>query len=162
MVRVLQHRTQTIEVEELEQLASKYSVEDVVNFLHSIKLGEYAEAFRRDGINGGILLAIIAGEEVQALKELQVMNPVHRVKIQVNFRRQVLGIENQYPAEFVAQFLKSDNNLKQYADNFLKEEVDGDMLLKSDKEVLEHLGIRSAVHRLKVQKNFKSHIEQFK
>ena len=55
-----------------------------------------------------------------------------------------------YTPKHVIQFLK-EIGLSHHMATFSEEEIDGDMLLESTDEILEELGVNSAVERLKIK-----------
>ena len=69
---------------------------------------------------------------------------------QVLFLRSLQGGEAQYPLESVLDFLEQ-SKLDKYRDIFRKTGMDGDLLLEADDNVLNELGVTSAVERLKIK-----------
>ena len=69
------------ELEGLSKIAKKFPVEEVVRFLHSIKMNEHVQSFQEHGIDGELLLE--ASEEV--LEELGVKNHIQRLSIKMRF-----------------------------------------------------------------------------
>ena len=138
----------------------KLSLEDVVDFLHSIKMDQYIDTFRREDINGILLVA--AGNE--ELKEIGVLNPLHSFKIQFLFKRFLQHTPKTHPLVVVDDFLAA-NKIEQYRQKFAEEEVDGDMLFEIiqldpniGNSIFEELGIKSKMSQLRMRQWFKTHI----
>lgn len=60
----------------------------------------------------------------------------------------------EYTEEQVAEFLKSIG-LAQYVEIFQERQVDGGMMLEIDDEILEALGVKSHLHKIKIVVLFK-------
>ena len=71
----------------LEELARKFSAQDVSDFLTKIQLPEYADSFLSSDISGEILLEA----DADILNELGVTSPLHQMKIMELFRRELQG-----------------------------------------------------------------------
>ena len=69
------------QLEGVSAVARKFPVEEVVRFLHSIKMSEYVPNFQEQGIDGEFMLA--ASEEV--LEALGVKNHIQRLSIKKRF-----------------------------------------------------------------------------
>lgn len=63
----------------VQSLAETFTTENIATFLNEIELPQYANNFRREKINGEVLLDLVANPEV--LAELGVMNHLHQMKI---------------------------------------------------------------------------------
>ena len=77
---------------------------------------------------------------------------------QVLFQRSLQDGEAQYPLESVLDFLEQ-NKLSKYSAIFKESGIDGDLLLKADDNVLEELGVSSAVHRKKIMVKYKTFVK---
>ena len=69
------------QLEGLSKVAKKFPVEEVVRFLHSVKLSEHVASFQEQEIDGEFLLA--ASEKV--LEVLGVKNHIQRLSIKKRF-----------------------------------------------------------------------------
>lgn len=141
----------------MQQKASNISVEDVISFLHSIKLDQYAETFRELEINGELLIQFQDDE----LKEMNVTSALDRLKIRICFRRFVLKsqeVAEQYPASWVAHILEESNQLRQFADSFLENGVDGELLMNASDDVFRELGVGMGIHIRRIRIVFKPKI----
>ena len=139
-------------------MARPFSIQDIVTFLQSKELDQYATAFEEYEINGELLIQFQDGD----LEDLGVSNPLHRLIIRMCFRRQVLGSEefaSQYPPQAVAQFLDANKQLKQFSRSFLENGIDGELLLNASDAVLRELGVEKGVHMRMIRTKFKSWIE---
>lgn len=144
--------------EQLQDKARQFSIQDIVTFLQSKKLDQYATAFEEYEINGELLIQF----QDEDLEDLGVNNPLHRLIIRMCFRRLVLGSEefaSQYPPQAVAQFLDANKQLKQFSRSFLENAIDGELLLNASDDVLQKLGVEKGVHMRMIRTKFKSWIE---
>ena len=146
------------ETAHLEELAEKLSVDDVVDFLHSIRMDQYIDAFRDEEINGSVQVAV----EDQGLHDLGVSSPLHCFKIQFLFKRFLQKTPTTHALDVVFDLLAA-NRMDQYGQRFAEEGVDGDMLLEIVqlnpdvgnailKELL--IGVVKCIHQLKMRKLF--------
>ena len=145
--------------EDLQQKASHISVEDVVRFLQSIKLDQYAATFKEYEINGELLVQFQDNELEE--EPLKITSALHRLKIRLCFRRFVLGAQEtaeRYPASWVSQILEESNQLKQFSNSFLENEIDGELLLNASNDVFRELGVGMSIHIHKIRTVFKSKI----
>ena len=62
--------------------------EDVENFLHDIKLGNYAQLFKENDIDGTFLFSLEEGD----LEDLGITNSFHRKKIIKKFKAYVKNL----------------------------------------------------------------------
>ena len=60
----------------------------------------------------------------------------------------------------IAEFLKTDRKLEQYAPLFEEEEIDGTMLFSCTKESLRSLGIANDFHCTKITVKFEKHLRE--
>ena len=125
--------------------------DDVAKFLDKIELPQYTEAFRAKDITGKLLLEA----STQLLTELGVASPLHQMKITQLFRRELQGSQPKYPTSHLTEFLLQ-NKLDKYVDSIETQGIDGDMILKLDKKVIEsvlkEVGITSKLDITKVLK----------
>ena len=132
-------------------------MEDVIAFLQTINLDQYVTAFEEFEINGELLIQFRDDE----LKEMGVLSALHRLKIRIYFRRQVLNsqeAEEQWPPQMVAEFLERDKQLKVFASIFLENKMDGELLLNASDDVMKELGVEKGVHMRMIRTRFKSYI----
>ena len=156
-VTYYRHCLVSIGVVSLEQEARQYTPERVGEFLASNDMERYAQDFVNGDISGEILLE--ADNEV--LTELGVTSAVDRLRIQVLFKRTLRTGLAKYPVAEVIHFLK-ENKLSKYTDAFELNGIDGDMILAAEdrffNDVMQEIGVSSAVDRLKIRSKFKSYI----
>lgn len=140
---------------DVQQMASRYTCQDVVTFLESIQLGQYAIVFKEYEINGELLIEFGDDE----LKEMGIFSPLHRLKIRVCFQRLVLGsqeIVDQYPPSAVAHLLEENAQLKKFSTSFIENGIDGELLLNASDEVLRELGVEKGVYMHMIRNKLKS------
>ncbi|KAJ0069211.1 hypothetical protein NL108_003155, partial [Boleophthalmus pectinirostris] len=145
---------------ELRGPFSKWTVEQVCDWLEDIGLGQYSSSARHWGSNGQTLLSA-SSQEIE--KELSIKNPLHRKKLQLAIRsfsgkRQEKSSDLDYI--WVTRWL-DDIGLPQYKDQFNEARVDGhmlqyltvnDLLFLKVTSQLHHLSIKCAIHVLHVNK----------
>uniref|UniRef100_A0A8D3CC94 SAM domain-containing protein n=1 Tax=Scophthalmus maximus TaxID=52904 RepID=A0A8D3CC94_SCOMX len=139
---------------------SKWSTEQVCDWLEDIGLGQYA-VFARHWVTDGQTLLAASVQDLE--KEMAVKNPLHRKKLQLA----VKAFGSKQPEKsaeldyvWVTRWL-DDIGLPQYKDQFNDGRVDGQMLqyltvndllfLKVTSQ-LHHLSIKCAIHVLHVNK----------
>ena len=72
----------------VQENAHILSVQDVTNFLSSIKLDKYSAAFQENNISGDVLISATPDD----LSELGVKSALDKLKILVGFKRHVHGV----------------------------------------------------------------------
>ena len=139
----------------LEKLAKAYTLDDVLDFLHTIRMDQYIQTFRDERFDGILLVA--AGDD--ELKDLGISSHFHRFKIQFLFKRTLQSTPIRHALVVVLDFLAA-NNIDKYRQRFSEEGVDGDMLFEilqlpteSGNAILEEMGV-SRIDRLKMRKKF--------
>uniref|UniRef100_A0A3Q2R1E8 PPFIA binding protein 2 n=1 Tax=Fundulus heteroclitus TaxID=8078 RepID=A0A3Q2R1E8_FUNHE len=139
---------------------SKWSTEQVCNWLEDIGLGQYGLLAQHWVSSGQTLLAATTHD---LEKELSMKNPLHRKKLQLSLKN-ISSKQPEKSAEldyiWVTRWL-DDIGLPQYKDQFNDGRVDGQMLqyltvndllfLKVTSQ-LHHLSIKCAIHVLHVNK----------
>lgn len=115
----------------IQENARKLSVQDVTNFLSSIKLDKYKAAFQENEISGDVLISTTPDD----LSELGVKSALDKLKILVGFKRHVEGTGVKYTTSKLVVAL-SQNNLGKYRKPFEQHAVDGDLLLYENKELV--------------------------
>ena len=143
----------TLDENELE-LAKQLSVEDIVKFLHDVKLEQYATIFEEFEINGELLIHLPDNE----LQDMGIVSALDRLKISVYFRQYVLGaknIPNQQSVREVVKFLEDNKPLRQFASRFGENNVDALLLLSASDEVMRELGVDTGVHVRLIRTKFK-------
>ena len=140
----------------LEELAKTYTVNDVLDFFHNIRMDKYIEIVRDEGIDGTLLVA--AGED--ELKDLGITSDFHCFKIQFLFKRTLQCTPTMQALDVVLHFLAA-NNMDKYSKRFSEEGIDGDMFFEilqlpdeSGNAILKEIGIVSSFHRLQMRKKF--------
>lgn len=139
-----------------KRLAESFTCEQVCGFLDEISLGEYKPQFEEYSITGDLLLNAGKGK---GLEELGVVNPLHRLKISVLFRRKLEGVSKlakRYPVEEVVRFLHSIK-MSQHVESFEKNNIDGELLMEASHEVLEVLGVTKEIQCITILANFKKY-----
>ncbi|XP_072292075.1 liprin-beta-2b [Eucyclogobius newberryi] len=145
---------------ELRGPLSKWTAEQVCDWLEDIGLGQYSSSARNWGSNGQTLLSA-SSQEIE--KELGIKNALHRKKLQLAIRsfsgkRQEKSSDLDYI--WVTRWL-DDIGLPQYKDQFNEARVDGhmlqyltvnDLLFLKVTSQLHHLSIKCAIHVLHVNK----------
>lgn len=145
---------------ELRGPFSKWTVDQVCDWLEDIGLGQYSASARIWGPNGHTLLSANS-QEIE--RELCIKNPLHRKKLQLAIRsfsgkRQEKSADLDYI--WVTRWL-DDIGLPQYKDQFNEARVDGhmlqyltvnDLLFLKVTSQLHHLSIKCAIHVLHVNK----------
>uniref|UniRef100_A0A8C8DG88 PPFIA binding protein 2 n=1 Tax=Oryzias sinensis TaxID=183150 RepID=A0A8C8DG88_9TELE len=139
---------------------SKWSVDQVCDWLEDIGLGQYG-LFARRWVSDGQTLLSASPQDLE--KELSLKHPLHRKKLQLAIRT-LTGKQPERSAEldyiWVTRWL-DDIGLPQYKDQFSEGRVDGQMLqfltvndllfLKVTSQ-LHHLSIKCAIHVLHVNR----------
>eukprot|EP00731_Ephydatia_muelleri_P026790 Em0018g890a len=140
----------------LEELAKTYTVNDVLDFFHNIRMDKYIEMVRNEGLDGTLLVA--AGED--ELKDLGITSDFYRFKIKFLFKRTLQCTPTIQALDVVLDFLAA-NNMDKYSKRFSEEGIDGDMLFEilqlpdeSGNAILKEIGIVSSFDRLKMRKKF--------
>ncbi len=140
--------------EELAPKARTYTPEDVGDFLTSIKLDKYRQAFVEAEVGGDVLL----DADCEFLNELGVNSLLDCVRIMTLFPRRLQDTEPRLPVSEVLRFLR-DNRFEKYVELFEKNEIDGDMMMDTEqglmKNVLKEIGI-VVVDRFKIMSKFKT------
>lgn len=145
---------------ELRGPFSKWTVDQVCDWLEDIGLAQYSGSARIWGPNGHTLLSANS-QEIE--RELCIKNPLHRKKLQLAIRsfsgkRQERSADLDYI--WVTRWL-DDIGLPQYKDQFNDARVDGhmlqyltvnDLLFLKVTSQLHHLSIKCAIHVLHVNK----------
>ena len=147
---------QQIDENELE-LAKQFSVEDVVKFLHHIKLDQYATIFEEFEINGELLVQLPDNE----LQDMGITSALDRLKISNYFHRYLMGmkdIPNQQSVKVVVKFLEDNKPLKQFAPKFDQNGIDAQLLLNASDDVMRELGVEKGVHIRLVRTKFRSQV----
>lgn len=137
------------------QLAKGFSVQDVVQFLHHIKLGQYATTFEEFEINGEILIQLPDNE----LEDMGISSALDRLKISTYFKQYILGsrdIPNRQSVKRVVKFLEDTKPLKQFASRFAENDVDSELLLGASDDVMRELGVDTGVHIRLIRTKFKN------
>ncbi|XP_030586652.1 liprin-beta-2b isoform X1 [Archocentrus centrarchus] len=139
---------------------SKWSTEQVCDWLEDIGLGQYS-ILARQWVTGAQTLLSATPQDLE--KEMAMKNPLHRKKLQLSIK----AISSKQPEKsaeldylWVTRWL-DDIGLPQYKDQFNEGRVDGQMLqyltvndllfLKVTSQ-LHHLSIKCAIHVLHVNK----------
>ena len=134
--------------------ARTYTREDVGDFLSSIRLDKYKEAFISNGISGDVLLEA----DSEFLTEIGVSSPLDCVRIMTLFPRRLQEAEPRFPLSDVLTFLK-ENGFEKYIKHFEENQIDGDMLLDAEqglmKAALKEIEI-GVVDRVKILSKFKT------
>ncbi len=120
----------------------------MAKFLRKIQLPQYQEKFLQEEIDGELLQACGAEE----LNDIDVKSPLHQMKIVELFHREIEKIEVKYSFEHLSGFLK-DIKLEKYIPTLRDNGIDGDMILRVEKErmkaVLREIGF-SAIDAIKL------------
>uniref|UniRef100_A0A8C6WI70 PPFIA binding protein 2 n=1 Tax=Neogobius melanostomus TaxID=47308 RepID=A0A8C6WI70_9GOBI len=145
---------------ELRGPFSKWTADQVCDWLEDIGLGQYSNSARIWGPNGHTLLSASSQESE---RELCIKNPLHRKKLQLAIRS-FSGKKEEKSADldyiWVTRWL-DDIGLPQYKDQFNEARVDGhmlqyltvnDLLFLKVTSQLHHLSIKCAIHVLHVNK----------
>lgn len=75
----------------LIELAESVTKEGVEKFLHDIKLGDYAQLFKENDVDGSILFSLQEGD----LEDLGITNGFHRKKIIKKFEGYVKSLSDK-------------------------------------------------------------------
>ncbi len=140
-------------------MAKKVSVEQVVEFLQSVQLDQYATTFEESDISGELLMEFQDAE----LEEMEIDSPLDRLKIVVFFKRFLMeseGVQQEdivSPSE-VAKVLNEYRQLKEYAKAFLENRMDSDLIGSASDEVFRELGVEKGAHRLMIRSKFNANI----
>ena len=142
----------------MDKEASKYSVDQICEFLSTIRMSQYAEVLKSEKIDGEGLLSV---DELQLI-DIGVSSPLHSFMIKFLFRRTLLQQIPKHPTTVVQNFLRGFK-LDRYTEGFIAQGMDGDMLLeiieKGNKHIFEELGVQSAMDVLTIKAKFKVYIE---
>ena len=140
--------------EELQRLAKRVSVEQVVEFLTSVQLDQYATTFEESEISGELLVQF----QDEELEEMEIDSPLDRLKIIVYFKRYLMQLEGIVhevsPPNKVAKILEEYRQLRPYAKAFLENGVDSDIILSASDKVFLELGVEKGAHRLMIRSKF--------
>ena len=139
-------------------MAKQYSVENVVKFLHQVKLGQYAAIFEEFEINGELLVQLPDDE----LQDMGIASALDRLKISHYFRQYIVGVRdipNMQSVKKVVNFLEDIKPLKQFASTFSKNNVDVQLLLDASDDVMRELGVDTGVHIRLIRTKFKNNPE---
>ena len=139
----------------------------VLDFLQQNKLDRYSATFQQHSIDGELLLLL--AEDGNLLKELGVKSPIHRLKIKTRFKtfasspplpdtETLEHLARDYGVDEVGEFF-TEVGLGQYTEAFQEAQISGEELLEADKEVLEELGVASAIDRLKMKELFRRKLQ---
>lgn len=139
---------------------SKWSTEQVCDWLEDIGLGQYG-LLARHWVTGGQTLLSATLQDLE--KELAMKNPLHRKKLQLaikTFSSKQHDKSSELDYVWVTRWL-DDIGLPQYKDRFNEGRVDGqtlqyltvnDLLFLKVTSQLHHLSIKCAIHVLHVNK----------
>ncbi len=140
--------------QELVSKARTYTPKDVGDFLISIKLEEYVQAFIEADVGGDVLL----DADCEFLNALEVNSLLDCVRIMTLFTRRLQNTEPRLPVSEVLRFLR-ENKFEKYVELFKQNEIDGDMLVDTDpgliKNMLKDIGI-VVVDRVSILNKFKT------
>ncbi len=140
--------------EELAPRARTFTPKDVGDFLASIHLDKYREAFAENDVGGDVLLEA----DCEFLNELGVASPLDCLHIMTLFPRQLQDSEPRLPISVVLRFLR-ENKFDKYIEHFEKSQIDGDMIMNTEatlmKNVFKEIGI-GVVDRVKILSKFKT------
>lgn len=138
----------------MQEQAVQCTNEEVIEFLFSIKMDQYLQIFRKEEIEGSDLLSL----SDKGLAQIGVKSAVHRLKIRILFKRELLGAEPSYSVGDVLNFLHTKNKFKKYAQTFKDNCIDGDLLLAATPEAFEELGVIMELHQQQIKENFKKYV----
>ena len=142
------------------ELAQQFSVEDVVKFLHKVKLGQYAAIFEDFEINGELLVQLPDNE----LQDMGITSALDRLKISKYFHQYIAGVRNipnERSVKKVVKFLEDIKPLKQFASTFSDNNVDVQLLLDASDDVMRELGVDTGVHIRLIRTKCKNSPELF-
>ena len=132
------------------------SVEKVTGLLRKTGMEQYAPYFEQKEIDCDLLLA--ATDEI--LQELGIDSAFDRLKIRINFRRELRGgpspLAQKYPVDAVVALLKENNMDAKYQLIIEKCDIDGELLTEASDQVLQEIGIKSRIQ----QRNIKQLIQK--
>lgn len=137
------------------EMAKRFSVQDVVKFLHKVKLDQYATIFEDFEINGELLVQLPDNE----LQDMGIASALVRLKISNYFRRYIAGVKSipdDQSVKKVAKFLEDIKPLKQFASTFEENGVDAQLLLDASDDVMRELGVDTGVHIRLIRTKFKN------
>ena len=140
----------------LEELAKRYKVDDVLEFLHSIRMDQYIQTLK--GLME-LCWCMAFGED--ELKDLGITSRFHCFKIQFLFKRTLQSTPTTHALVVVLDFL-AENNMDKYRQQFCEEGVDGNMLFEIlqlppnefGNAILEEIGV-SRIDKFKMRQRFK-------
>ena len=141
--------------ESIEDKARKVTVQDVANYLSSIKMDKYIPTFQEYEISGDVLLAMKSSD----LSDIGVESALDKVKILVGFRQHLEGGTAKFSVSKLVVALQQ-SNLGKYRKLFEQHRVDGDMLLYEDEELvrsmLKEIGIDKNIDITRIMSKFKT------
>ena len=150
-----------IDTEDQATQAREYTPDKIADFLASINLGQYAQGFLDEEINGSLLLS--ANREV--FSDLGVASAVHSTQIAVQFRRELQGIDREESFHDMKALTSTPTSggskLNQHKKKLDSAGVDVDMLLYAhQKEYLEELLKELSISKALDRTRFKDALEK--
>ena len=128
----------------------------MADFLSSIKLDRYRDAFISNDVKGVDLLEA----DVESLNAIGVESSLDCVRILTLFRR-LDGTEPRIPISEVLRFLK-ENGFEKHCKHFEENQIDGDMMVDTEvkvmKDVLKEFGI-DPMERVKIVARFRASVK---
>ena len=123
---------------ELKGNVAKYPIEHVARFLHKYKLDEYIPILEENGIDGDMILEVDESLMKDVLERIDVVNPLHQMKIMHLYKREMKGGMPRYSTEHLAQFLQKFK-FEKYIPILENNEIDGDMILEVDEKLMKSI-----------------------
>jgi hypothetical protein len=135
---------------------------EVCKLLVAIGLSECVDWAKAEVITGNDLMGSDNdGLTDENIKDLQLKNSFHRLKLIVNlerlknYERRHSSLALSYPPREIARFLSSiGHQYEKYSQLFLDNGVDGEILHRASSEALKDLGVPSAVDRALIMHRF--------
>lgn len=122
--------------------------------LKEIDLLKYLNLFADEDVTEGNLQEL-ADEDL--LHSIGVKSALDRLKIIMQIQKHKSGVRGTQSCTTteVAEFLTRALNMEHYVLFFQENKIDGDLLLRATDEILEEIGIKSALDRLKIRVAFR-------
>ena len=125
--------------------------------LKEIDLQKHLSLFANEEVTEGNLQEL-AYEGL--LRSIGVKSALDRLKIIMQIQKHKSGVRGtqSYTTTKVAEFLSRTLNMEHYALFFQDSKIDGELLLRATDEILEEIGIKSALDRLKIRIAFRREV----
>ena len=114
----------------------------MVEFLKNHKLHQYIPIFSMNDVDSDMLLQSTDKD----LEEIGVSNPIHRLKISFEMKRQMLGKQSSVcPSHVVAEMFRMNDGLETFCCKVIENELDAEIIKDASDAVFIELGVTNKI-----------------